>query len=584
MSVLPAPTRVRPGAPARLAAPLAAARCALSAARSRACDPTRATTRERLCRGLLALSALAYVLFFLRLSFSLLDNLGVRTYDLAIFDQATWLIAHGHAPFVTVRGLPILAEHFSAVLYLLAPLYWLWDSPKVLLTVQTLALASGAVPVYALARRRLGSAPLALLFGAAYLLYPPLQWSNAFEFHPDTLATPCLLGAFFFLTERRWRPFLALLSLAALCKETVGLEVVALGVYALVLCRKDGDRRIGAWTVALGLLALAVSLGTVSHLNGGRPSLFYLLYSRYGDSPGAIAAFAAAHPLRLLSDLAAPDNRLLAFQLLYPVLFLSLLAPEVLLLALPALGLHLLSGHAIMHTIFFQYTALVTPFVLASAVTGAGRCLRWGDRRWTGGLLAAALCFAMAQGAAQRPATSRWPVLPLTMPAAQASETWRLLSAIPPGASVAAPVALMPRLAHRREVYMFPNPFLPAAWGYGTQAMRQMGAEGYGPPDPSMIGRAAQGSAVEYVVLCPPTTAFPLAPHDPLSVDYAVAVLESPAYGIVAVGRDALVLRRGAGHLAGLRLLSARSGVNIYSDRDVGVAFGAWTAAQSVQL
>lgn len=576
MSVLQAPPSVGPGARPRLA-------LAAGGALGVASDPARAVLVERACRGLLCLSVLAYVLFFLRLSFSLLDNLGIRTFDLAIFDQATWLIAHGHAPFVTVRGLHILAEHFSAVLYLLAPLYLVWDSPKMLLTVQTLALAAGAVPVYALARKRLASPLLALLFGLAYLLYPPLQWTNTFEFHPDTLVTPCLLGAFFFLTERRWCPFFCLLALAALCKETVGLEILALGIYALVLYRRERAWRMGAWAVALGLLALAVSLGAVSHFNGERPSLFYLLYSRYGDSPRAIAAFAAAHPLRLLADLCAPDNRLYAFQLLYPVLFLSLLAPEVLLLALPALGLHLLSGHAIMHTIFFQYTALVTPFVFAAAILGAERLRRWGDRR-TGALLAAALCLGLWQGAAQRPASSAWPTLPPTMPAAQADETWDLLRVIPPGASVSCPVALMPRLAHRREAYLFPNPFLPAAWGSGELALRQMGAEGYAAADAAVIGRAARSAPAEYVALCPATTAFPLSPRDPLYLDFAAPVVRSAAYGIVAVGRDTLLLRRGADPVQGRRLLSARTGLPVTSEPEVDRAFLAWTAAQPTKL
>lgn len=538
---------------------------------------------ERLCRAGLVVSLLIYVAFFLRLSFSLLDNLGVRTYDLAIFDQATWIIAHGHTPFVTVRGLHILAEHFSAVLYLLAPLYWLWDSPKALLTVQTLALASGAIPVYALARHRLNSSLLALLFSVAYLLYPPLQWSNTFEFHPDTLATPCLLGAFYFLTVRRWRPLFGLLVLAALCKETVGLEIVALGVYALVLYRRDRDWRMGAWIIGLGLLALAVSLGTVSHLNGGRPSLFYLLYGQYGSSPRAILVYMASHPARILADLAAPANRLYAFQLLYPLLFLSLLAPEVLLLALPALCLHLLSSHSIMHTIFFQYTALVTPFVFASAVLGVERLRRWGDTR-TGWLLAAAVCVGLWQGASQRPTTSQWPGLPPTLPPAQAAETQRLLDVIPAGASVSCPVALMPRLAHRERVYMFPNPFQPAAWGYGLEAMRQMGAKGYRPPSPAALAQAVQASDVAYVALCPPTTAFPLPPHDPLFSRFATAVLRSPAYGVVALGGDTMVLKRGADHAAGLRLLGVRAGVLVVDDRDVSRAYRAWVKAQPVRL
>lgn len=550
-------------------------------------DFARTGTAERVCRGLLGLGMLAYVVLFLRLTFLLLDRQGVRTYDLAIFDQATWLISRGQAPFVTVRGLPLLAEHFSAVLYLLAPLYRLWDSPKTLLLVQTLALSLGALPVYALARKKLHSAPLALLLSLAYLLYPPLQWSNTFEFHPDTLVTPCLLAAFYFLTEKRWRPVFLLLGLAALCKETVGLEIIALGVYAALLHRRSvPDRNQGLLLTAFGAACLLVAFATVSHLNEGRPSLFFLLYSRYGHSPGQIALFAAGHPLRVASDLAQADNRLYAFQLLYPVLFLSLLAPEVLLLALPALGLHLLSEHGIMHTIYFQYSALITPFVFASAILGAARCRAWGNRR-TGLLLGVALIFGMVQGASQRPASSPWPTLPPTFSAAPSGETARLLSLIPPQASLTTQVALMPRLCHRREVYMFPNPFQRAAWGNGPEAMRQMGADGYSAPDVGQLKHAVAGASVEYVALCPPTTAFPLAPHDPLYLAFLVPLVQSPSYGIVAIGQDTVILRRGADHASGLRLLAQRTGQVmpvVPNDQAVEKSVRAWIAAQPVRL
>jgi len=127
---------------------------------------------ERACLGLLWLAVCAYAAVFLGLTFRLYDRFATMSYDLAIFDQATWLISRGHSPFITVRGLPLLADHFSLILYPLAPLYWLWPSAKMLLLAQTLALALGALPLYALARRRLGSAPWALLLAAACCTQP----------------------------------------------------------------------------------------------------------------------------------------------------------------------------------------------------------------------------------------------------------------------------------------------------------------------------------------------------------------------------------------------------------------------------
>ena len=133
---------------------------------------------------------LAFIVAYLRLTFALYDHFAYMTFDLGIFDQAVWLISQGETPFVTTRGLHILGDHFSILLYLLGPIYRLFPHPKTLLTLQTLAMALGAIPAYGLARKRLGGESYGLLFGLVYLLHPAHQWSITYEFHPDTFANP----------------------------------------------------------------------------------------------------------------------------------------------------------------------------------------------------------------------------------------------------------------------------------------------------------------------------------------------------------------------------------------------------------
>ncbi len=48
-------------------------------------------------------------------------QLGAYAFDLDIFQQAVWLMAQGKIPFVTVRGMNILGDHFTPILYLIAP-------------------------------------------------------------------------------------------------------------------------------------------------------------------------------------------------------------------------------------------------------------------------------------------------------------------------------------------------------------------------------------------------------------------------------------------------------------------------------
>jgi len=55
---------------------------------------------------------------------------------LGIFDQGVWLRSRLKDPFVTIRGLPLFGDHASSILVLVAPLYWLWPDPRLLLRLQ----------------------------------------------------------------------------------------------------------------------------------------------------------------------------------------------------------------------------------------------------------------------------------------------------------------------------------------------------------------------------------------------------------------------------------------------------------------
>lgn len=575
------PTIHPPESPSAATAPNKASR--VPTARSFAPDAWSVSTRralvsainDRTCVALLWSAIAGYLLLLLGLTFRLYDRFTIMAYDLGIFDQAVWLIAGGQTPFVTIRGLHILADHFSVVLYLIAPLYHVWPSPKLLLAMQNVALALGALPLFALARERLGSARVAFLFACAYLLYPAVQWSGAFEFHPETLATPLFLCAFLFLTRAQWVAYFGALVLAALTKETVGLTIVALGLYALVSGR---PRRISLLTIGLGLVALLVSMAVVRAFNNGAPSPFFALYGRYGGSLPEIFLFLLRHPFTLVRDLASDLNQQYLLRLLFPLLFLVLLAPDVLLIAVPALLSNLLSSRYVMHTIEHQYTVLITPFIFIAAVIGFERARKRGNRH-TQVLMLTYLCVWMVVGVRDSPLVAWGGRVTPGLTPSQVGETRQILGRIPPTASVSAQGTLMAHLSHRTHIYAFPNPFHSVAYGYGARALRQMEQKEFYANSRAQRNRALAAAPVEYVALCPPATIYPLLPHQ--YVAFATAALRSPAYGIVAIGEHTVLLRRGADHQQGLRRLEQQTGKRIRRDHnqghDVDEAFRRWT-------
>lgn len=328
-------------------------------------------------RRLLAAAIASYAAGFGALSILRHHAFETGRFDLGNMVQAVWSTAHGDPlGITTLHGTQTvrLAAHVDPILVLFAPLWWLWPSPSMLLAVQSLAVALGALPVFWLARKHLGSERAALGFALAYLLYPATQWLTLSEFHPVALACPLLLYAFWFLDEGRLGAFAAFAVLAASTKEEVPLVVAGLGVWYAVSRRRPAA---GAAIAVLGVAWTAVAIGlVVPHFNDGSEPGFYARYEEVGGSALGILETAVTDPLTILR--VAFDLRGVQYlaALLVPLGLLPLLAPLALVAAAPELALNLLSSARTQTSIHFHYTGALVPVLFAAAVLGAKRIPR----------------------------------------------------------------------------------------------------------------------------------------------------------------------------------------------------------------
>jgi len=112
-------------------------------------------------------------------------------FDLGNMDQAVWNTLHGHPFRFTNRGNDDfgpptrLSIHVEPIILLLALLYLIHSGPATLLVTQTVALALGAIPLFALSLRRMPHLPfigVGLVF--AYLLSPFAIGSALWDFIP----------------------------------------------------------------------------------------------------------------------------------------------------------------------------------------------------------------------------------------------------------------------------------------------------------------------------------------------------------------------------------------------------------------
>ena len=397
-------------------------------------------------------------------------------FDLAIFTQGVWRLSRGEAPLVSIHGLNLFGEHASWVNLFIAPLAALlgpWGDARLLVVVQSAALAAAGGLLYRIARRELG-ALAAFVVLLAYLAYPALQHTWLEYYEPINLAIPCLLAATQAVRESRDRRAALFSLLALLTIENVAVTVVALGLYAIV----RGRRRLGAILVAGSLVYLALLMWVVFPWLSPRGYGFAdRLYGAFASSlPDAILYL--ARPDHLLARLATPANGLYVLGLLVPVAFLPLAAPAILALAVQ-LPLNLIASWPYAHEIRYHYVAPIVPFVFLAVIAALAR-IPVGPRRVA--LLALLAGVVVGQALYGSPwifprEGSRW-WRGTAADALERSEMGALLARVPSQASVSAHYPFLPALAQRPRLYMFPDLGPAGTWpdALVIQEMRLIGA------------------------------------------------------------------------------------------------------------
>ncbi len=421
---------------------------------------------ERAARRTVAVAGLAFFLLYTALSLYRYQTFRTLAFDLGIFDQGTWLLSRFRDPFVTVRGLNLFADHTSGILFLVAPLYWIWADVRLLIVLTGAALAAGA-PLTYLAGRAVGLAPR-WAAGAAvlYVLQPSIGWQAWDGFHPEVLAIPLLLWAFVAMMRDRNGWALLAIVLVLLTKEDAGLVVAPLGVLMALRWKK----RIG-WVVAgAGVVAFVVAFGVVLPALSPSGTLLYTdRYASIGTGPLGIVAGILTRPWVLLEGFHTMSQVAYLGMLLLP-LPIVLLAPWTLLAVAPALFANLLSAHYYQYDIRYHYTAFLIPLLIIGAVTGLARLTRWrrpvATRVMAGCVVAAVLGQVLFSPFPLGPRRTDWPRAPADVSAYE--EAVRL---VPDDAVVSASSLLVSHLSHRAEIYLFPTPFRRHDYGLQGAAM-----------------------------------------------------------------------------------------------------------------
>ncbi len=290
--------------------------------------------------------------------------------DLGGYSQAVWLLAEGKIPEASLfgDGVHVLELHWSFILYPLAGLATIFPTAEMLIVTQAVALGMTVFTLWRLARRianlRVGAATALVM---AFALHPATHRLAVNDFHPETMAVPCLVGLAYFGAAKRWVPYWICVVLILACRADLGLAVALWGFVLL----GDGERRGGLWTLGVGSV-WALGLLLVVQPLFGEASVFGGQYGAYGDSLGEVLVNAVTDPLTLLRDLTSAENVALLVGLLAPVIFLPLLSLRHLLPAVPLGAIYLITDVDDSGA-FAERSALLLAFVLIAAVFAVSR-------------------------------------------------------------------------------------------------------------------------------------------------------------------------------------------------------------------
>jgi uncharacterized membrane protein len=388
-------------------------------------------------------------------------------FDLGNMVQAVWSTTQGRPLETTTAAgeqMTRLGAHVDPILVLLTPLWLLVPSPLTLALVQIVAVALGALPVFWLARKHLGSEMAAGLLALAYLASPWIAWTASDAMHPKTFAIPLFLFAVWFLDEDRLVPFGVVAVLAAASGELMGMTIAALGVWYAV---GRGRRRAGIVVAALGATWTLVALEIVVPAFSGGSSVYYGLYESVGGSPAGIVRTALTDPGAIASALSGRNEILYVFLLAAPLAGAFLLAPLVALVAVPQLLVNALADADGPTDPRHHYIAAIIPFLFAAAAIGLGRLPASRRVSAAGFVLGLSVVFGVLLGPWPGP-IDRVPIrYELAAPAGHVDVLRRAVALVPDAAAVSTSNKVGSHLAARRYLFMIPvlgGPEARAGW------------------------------------------------------------------------------------------------------------------------
>lgn len=316
--------------------------------------------RIQLAAAMAAASVLYLVHSLLRYA-----TFSAKGFDLGIFDQAVRQYALFKAPIVPIKGedFHLLGDHFHPVLALLAPLYWIWDDPRMLNIALILLLVSAALPTYLVARGWFGHRTGMVTVGALLLGWP-FQAIVDWDFHEIAVGVPLIAWIIWAMERGRIRLAVGLSAALLLVREDMGVTLVAIALVLLLRRRWLA----AAFTAALGVAGYWFATDVVIPHFSPSGDFGYWEFTALGASAGAAVVFLLTQPWNAAAILVDHPLKIALWLLHFVPLWLLPLASPYAILGAPILLSRLFNDRLNVWSPVYQYDAILAPIFLLAAL------------------------------------------------------------------------------------------------------------------------------------------------------------------------------------------------------------------------
>jgi len=412
---------------------------------------------QKLARHLLWACILSYILVFGYLCFLKYRSFNYLDWDLASDVIVLWNSAHGKLLYYPFLEQIIFGAHLYLIIFLVLPIYAVFQTPLTVLFLQSIFLALAAYPLYLLARSRLDQT-FSLSIAIGYLLYPSVGYMNLFETHFDIYEIFFLFFALYYFEKENFKRFLVFIILAISCKENASLAVSMLGIYALM--RRRAKKWIlfpllagAAWFLLSVKLIIPHFAKDAELYQGG--FIFSHYYKHLGANLLEMAKTVIFHPVSTALFVFTPRKITYILQLFMPAGFLGLFSPLALLPTIPVFMQNLLSSAYNHSLIYYQYVALLVPFIFFSVIHSFAKLLRYKVIiRNRGALLCCFFGFVIFSGIyLQAPQFNIIKRIHSYRVDDLSRQKDRLVRLVPQNSPIVATFQFLPKLANRHDLY-----------------------------------------------------------------------------------------------------------------------------------